>query len=39
MKSTFPGMDPYSEVCGLWEAFHFHLIEAIYQTIAPALHR
>jgi hypothetical protein len=37
MKSPFPGMDPYIEVCGLWEGFHGHLIEAIYQAIATVL--
>ena len=30
-------MDPYIEVCGLWEGFHSHLIEAIYQAIATVL--
>lgn len=37
MKSPFPGMDPYIEACGLWEGFHNHLIEAIYQAIAVVL--
>jgi hypothetical protein len=37
MNSPFPGMDPYIEVCGLWEGFHSHLIEAIYQAIATVL--
>jgi hypothetical protein len=37
MKSPFPGMDPYIEACGLWEGFHSHLIEAIYQSIARCL--
>jgi hypothetical protein len=37
MKSPFPGMDPYIEACGLWEGFHSHLIEAIYQAIAKVL--
>jgi Protein of unknown function (DUF4058) len=37
MKSPFPGMDPYIEACGLWEGFHSHLIEAIYQGIALVL--
>jgi hypothetical protein len=37
MKSPFPGMDPYFEACGLWEGFHNHLIEAIYQAIARVL--
>jgi hypothetical protein len=37
MKSPFPGMDPFIEACGLWEGFHNHLIEAIYQALAPAL--
>jgi hypothetical protein len=39
MKSPFPGMDPYIEACGLWEGFHGHLIEAIYQSVARALPR
>src|SRR5438552_2194177 len=39
MKSPFPGMDPYIEACGLWEGFHSHLIEAIYQAIASVLPR
>src|SRR5262245_55167511 len=39
MKSPFPGMDPYIELCGLWEGFHGHLIEAIYQAIATVLPR
>ncbi len=37
MKSPFPGMDPYIEACGLWESFHGHLIEAIYQAVAKVL--
>ncbi|HLJ94607.1 MAG TPA: DUF4058 family protein [Gemmataceae bacterium] len=32
MKSPFPGLDPYVEVCGLWESFHNHRLEAIYQS-------
>src|SRR5438552_1969122 len=39
MQSPFPGMDPYIEASGLWEGFHNHFIEAIYQAIAPALPR
>jgi hypothetical protein len=39
MKSPFPGMDPYIEACGLWEGYHHHLIEAIYQAIATVLPR
>lgn len=39
MKSPFPGMDPYIEACGLWEAFHGHLIEAIYRDLARVLPR
>ena len=39
MRSPFPGMDPYIEACGLWEGFHGHLIEAIYQALAPVLPR
>jgi hypothetical protein len=30
-------MDPYIEACGLWEGFHGHLIEAIYQAVARVL--
>jgi hypothetical protein len=30
-------MDPYIELCRLWEGFHSHLIEAIYQAIAKVL--
>lgn len=37
MKSPFPGMDPYIEVCNLWEGFHHHLIESIYRTLAQQL--
>src|SRR3954468_2250287 len=37
MRSPFPGMDPYIEVCGLWEGFHGHLIEAIYRDLAQVL--
>jgi hypothetical protein len=32
-------MDPYIEACGLWEGFHGHLIEAVYQAIATVLPR
>jgi Protein of unknown function (DUF4058) len=39
MKSPFPGMDPSIEACGLWEGFHGHLIEAIYQAVATVLPR
>jgi hypothetical protein len=39
MKSPFPGMDPYFEVCGLWEGFHNRLVEAIYRAIAGVLPR
>jgi Protein of unknown function (DUF4058) len=39
MKSPFPGMDPFIEAFGLWEGFHGHLIEAIYQAIATVLPR
>src|SRR4051794_32470026 len=37
MKSPFPGMDPYIEACGLWEDFHMHLIEKIYESLADAV--
>lgn len=36
MKSPFPGMDPYIEASGLWEDFHNHLIEKIYDRLAEA---
>src|SRR5687768_4472315 len=39
MNSPFPGMDPYIEARGLWEGFHGHLVEAIYQAIARVLPR
>jgi hypothetical protein len=37
MKSPFPGMDPYIEACGLWEDFHPHMIEKIYERLADAV--
>ncbi len=37
MPSPFPGMDPYIEACGLWEDFHFHLIEKIYESLSDFL--
>jgi hypothetical protein len=37
MKSPFPGMDPYIEVCGLWEGFHNRLISKIDETLAQIL--
>ncbi len=37
MKSPFPGMDPYIEVSDLWEDFHGHLIEKIFDEISVAL--
>jgi hypothetical protein len=37
MKSPFPGMDPYIEACGLWEDFHPHLVEKIYEALADAV--
>jgi hypothetical protein len=37
MKSPFPGLDPYIEACGLWEGFHNHLVEMVYQTVARVL--
>jgi Protein of unknown function (DUF4058) len=36
MKSPFPGMDPFIEACGLWEDFHTHLIEKIYEALTDA---
>ena len=37
MGSPFPGMDPYIEACGLWEDFHTHLIEKIYEQLADSV--
>src|SRR5947209_2883684 len=37
MKSPFPGMDPFIEACGLWEDFHPHLIEKIYEALADSV--
>ena len=37
MTSPFSGMDPYIEACGLWEEFHGHLIEKIYEALAAAV--
>src|SRR4051812_23796465 len=37
MPSPFPGMDPYIEACGLWEDFHGHLIEKIFDEVCAAL--
>src|SRR5262249_27475712 len=37
MPSPFPGMDPYIEACGLWEDFHGHLIEKIFDEVTAAL--
>jgi hypothetical protein len=37
MKSPFPGMDPFIEACGLWEDFHTHLIEKIYEELADTV--
>jgi hypothetical protein len=37
MPSPFPGMDPYIEVCGLWEDFHHDLILEIKIALAPRL--
>jgi Protein of unknown function (DUF4058) len=37
MKSPFPGMDPYIEVCGLWEDFHHSLIAEIGNALAQAI--
>lgn len=37
MKSPFTGMDPYIEACGLWEGFHGHLIEKIYDFLCEML--
>ena len=37
MKSPFPGMDPYIEVCGLWEGFHNRLIHKIDEALAQIL--
>ncbi len=37
MKSPFPGMDPFIEGCGLWEDFHGHLIEKVFDDLADRL--
>src|SRR5258708_18856698 len=37
MRSPFPGMDPFIEVSDLWEDFHGHLIEKIYDALCPVL--
>jgi hypothetical protein len=36
MNSPFPGMDPFIEESGLWEDFHHHLIDKIYEQLADA---
>lgn len=37
MRSPFPGMDPYIEVCHLWEDFHIQLIAEISRTLSSVL--
>jgi hypothetical protein len=37
MKSPFPGMDPFIESSGLWEDFHYHLVESIASLLADAV--
>lgn len=37
MQCPFPGMDPYIELCGLWDDFHADLIAEIKRAIAPQL--
>ncbi len=37
MTSPFPGLDPYIEVCGLWEGFHNRLIHKIDEALAQIL--
>lgn len=37
MRCPFPGMDPYIEMCGLWDDFHAELIAEIKRAIAPQL--
>jgi Protein of unknown function (DUF4058) len=37
MRSPFPGMDPYIEVCHLWDDFHHDLISEIKNALAPVL--
>jgi hypothetical protein len=37
MRSPFAGMDPFIEAYGLWEDFHPHLIEGMYQVLADAV--
>src|SRR6266511_3916447 len=42
MKSPFPGMDPYIELCGFWGDFHsrliVHILEAL-ETVLPRKYR
>jgi len=37
MPSPFPGMDPFIEVCGLWEDFHPKLIGEIERALAAVV--
>src|SRR5437870_12484254 len=37
MKSPFPGLDPYIEVCGMLEGFHNRLIHKIDEALAQIL--
>src|SRR5262245_18495641 len=39
MKSPFPGMDPYTEACGLWQGFHGRLVHRSDETLAAVLPR
>jgi hypothetical protein len=39
MKSPFPGMDPFIEVCDLWEDFHDDLIAEVKRALAAVLPR
>jgi len=37
MKSPFPGMDPFIETSGLWEEFHSHFIEKLYDAVTDVI--
>jgi hypothetical protein len=37
MPSPFPGMDPYIEVCGLWEDFHYALIYEVKSVLSQGI--
>ena len=37
MPSPFPGMDPYIEAAGLFEEFHSHFIERLFDQLVDQL--